>query len=82
MKKKTLSKRNILRLVKRLIDSIFTEYDNCWFEIRTIDVRIITRDKEDFLRKSETLSKLQEITMYKIEKSNSGIKKSRLHLIK
>ncbi|MFA4820429.1 MAG: hypothetical protein WC613_05740 [Candidatus Aenigmatarchaeota archaeon] len=54
------------------------EYENCWFEIRSQTGRILTRDREDFLRKSETLSRLQEVTLYKIEKTFSGMERSRL----
>lgn len=57
-------------------------YDSCWFEIKTDEKSIVLRDHEKFLRKSEALSRLQEITLYKIEKSVSGLKKSRLHSIR
>ena len=62
---------------------IFTEfdqekYDLCWFEIRTNEKSIVMRDSKKFLRKSETLSRMQEVRLYKIEKGVTGLKKSRL----
>ena len=59
----------------------FAEYDNCWFEIRTIDTRIVMRNREDFLRKSTALSKLHDLTLYKIERSTFGSRRSRMHLL-
>ena len=57
------------------------KYDSCWFEIKTGSKKIVTRDHEEFIRKSEALSLLHEITLYRIEKTVSGLKRSRLHAI-
>ena len=59
----------------------FEKYDLCWFEIRTGTKSIVTRDHDEFMRKSEALSKLHEITLYKIEKTALGLKKSRMRTI-
>lgn len=56
------------------------QYDSCWFEILTNGKRIVTRDHNEFLRKSGALSRVQEITLYKIERTVSGFRKSRIHV--
>jgi len=53
-------------------------YDLCWFEIVTPDKRIVIREHGEFLRKSNALSRIQETTLYKIERTTSGFKRSRL----
>ena len=54
-------------------------YQLCWFEIKTNEKSIVMRDCKKFLRKSEALSRTQEIRLYKIEKGTEGLKKSRVH---
>ncbi|MBS3050774.1 MAG: hypothetical protein J4400_01340 [Candidatus Aenigmarchaeota archaeon] len=56
-------------------------YDACWFEIVTNRQKMLIRDEGEFFRKSEALSHIQEITMYRIEKTVSGFRKSRIHSI-
>ncbi len=53
-------------------------YDRCWFEILTPNKRIVVRGSEEFLRKSDMISHIEETTLYKIERTSSGLKRSRL----
>lgn len=64
-----------------LVHHSVMQYDTCWFEIATPDKRIITRDQDDFLRKSQAMSHIHEVTLYKIERTVSGFKRSRIHAI-
>lgn len=56
-------------------------YDSCWFEIKLDSKRIITRDADVFIKKSEALSRIHEVYLYKIEKTTSGMKRTRIHAI-
>ena len=64
-------------MVKKL-DHNINQYESCMFEIKSQTRRILTRDFEDFLQKSEALSHLQEVTLYKFEKTFSGMEKNRI----
>jgi len=60
------------------LDHNITQYEACWFEIKSQTGRILTRNREEFLQKSEALSHLQEVTLYKFEKTFSGMEKNRI----
>lgn len=53
-------------------------YDVCWFEIKTGEKSILMRDREKFLKKSRALRQLEEVRLYRIERSATGMKKSRI----
>ena len=62
-----------------LIEFQMTErYDACWFEIKTSDKSMLMRDCEKFLRKSSTLARVEEVRLYRIEKSATGMKRIRI----
>ena len=42
---------------------------------------MLIKDEGEFFRKSEALARIQEITMYRIERTVSGFRKSRIHAI-
>ena len=70
------------RTVKKLntqFSNVLETYDTAWFEIRTEEKKIIIRNRDEFVRKSEAMSKIREVTLYKIEKTSSGFRKSRVH---
>jgi len=46
---------------------MFEKYDNCWFEIKSDDKRIVTRDHDNFMRNAQALSRLHNIALYRIE---------------
>jgi len=64
-------------MVKKL-DHNINQYESCMFEIKSQTRRILTRDFEDFLQKSKSLSRLQDVTLYKIEKTLFGTRKTRM----
>ncbi len=71
----------------KLIDSTqlgleLEKYESCWFEIKTIEKSIITRNREKFLKRSETMSRLEEVRLYKLEKGSAGLRKSRIPVVR
>ena len=49
---------------------MFEKYDNCWFEIKSDDRRMMfTRDHECFERTARTLSRIHNIDLYRVENS-------------
>ncbi|HLC67258.1 MAG TPA: hypothetical protein VJI12_00050 [archaeon] len=47
---------------------MFEKYDNCWFEIKSDDKRMMfTRDHMSFERTARTLSRIHNIALYRVE---------------